>query len=48
MPQMIDKAGLQVAEPLVRFIEDRALPGLGLEAAAFWSGLADIYARFAP
>ena len=48
MTQMIDKAGLQVAEPLVRFVEDRALPGTGVSAAAFWAGLAGIYARFAP
>jgi malate synthase len=48
MTQMIDKAGLQVAEPLVRFIEDRALPGTGIAAEAFWSGLAGIYAAFAP
>ena len=48
MTQMIEKAGLSVAEPLVRFIEDRALPGTGLAAEAFWSGLASLYARFAP
>ena len=45
---MIDKAGLQVAEPLVRFIEDRALPGTGLDADAFWQGTAAIFARFTP
>ncbi|HKR86935.1 MAG TPA: malate synthase G, partial [Phenylobacterium sp.] len=48
MTQMIDKAGLQVAEPLARFVEDRALPGTGVSAEAFWSGLAGIYQRFAP
>ena len=48
MSGMIDKAGLQVAEPLVRFVEAQALPGTGVEAPAFWAGLADIYARFAP
>ena len=48
MTQMIEKAGLKVAEPLVRFIEDRALPGTGVAADAFWSGLASLYARFAP
>ncbi len=45
---MIDRAGLQVAPSLVRFIEERALPGLALSADAFWRGVADIYARFAP
>jgi len=44
----IDKAGLQVADVLVRFIEDQALPGTGITADAFWAGMADIYARFAP
>jgi malate synthase len=48
MTQMIEKAGLKVAETLVRFIEERALPGAGLSAEAFWSGLAAIYATFAP
>ena len=48
MTQMIEKAGLQVAEPLVRFIEEQALPGTGVTAQAFWSGLAGLYARFAP
>jgi len=48
MPQMIDKAGLQVAEPLVRFVEERALAGVGIEPTAFWSGLAALYAKFAP
>jgi len=47
MTDMIDKAGLRIAEPLVRFIEDQALPGTGLAAEPFWSGLADLYARFA-
>ena len=44
---MVDRAGLSVAEPLVRFIEAEALPGTGVEATRFWSGMADIYRRFA-
>jgi malate synthase len=48
MPQMIDKAGLQVAEPLVRFLEEQALPGTGVAVDAFWTGLAALYAKFAP
>ena len=48
MTQMIAKAGLKIAEPLVRFIEQRALPGTGIEPAAFWSALAAIYADFEP
>ena len=38
----------QVAPPLAAFIEERALPGTGIDADAFWRGVADIFARFAP
>ncbi|WP_323810322.1 malate synthase G [Sphingobium baderi] len=47
MTNMIDKAGLQVARPLAAFIEERVLPGTGIDAPAFWSGAAAIFARFA-
>ena len=43
-----DRAGLQVAEPLARFLEEQALPGTGVAADAFWDGVAAIFARFAP
>jgi malate synthase len=45
---LTDRAGLGVAEPLARFVEEHALPGTGIEAEAFWRGVADIFARFAP
>ena len=48
MSDMIDKSGLRVAGELARFIEDKALPGTGIDATRFWSGVADIFARFAP
>ncbi|MCP8889496.1 malate synthase G [Sphingomonas faeni] len=52
MAEMIDtyqyRAGLKIAASLVDFIEAQALPGTGLEATAFWQGVSDIYARFAP
>ena len=48
MEQMIDKAGLKVAQSLTAFIETEALPGTGIEPSAFWSGVAEIFARFAP
>jgi malate synthase len=48
MTKMIDKAGLKVAETLVRFLEERALPGTGIAPDAFWKGMADIYGKFAP
>ncbi|WP_375380406.1 malate synthase G [uncultured Sphingomonas sp.] len=44
----VDRAGLKIAEPLARFLEERALPGTGIAADAFWRGTADIYARLAP
>ncbi len=48
MTETVDRAGLHVATSLARFIEEKALPGTGLDAAAFWRGVADIYARFTP
>ena len=48
MTTMVDRAGLKIADELVRFIEDRALPGTGIAPNLFWAGAADIFARFAP
>lgn len=48
MTTMVDRAGLKIADELVRFIEDRALPGTGIAPNAFWAGAADIFARFVP
>lgn len=43
-----DRAGLKVAGELIALIEQDVLPGLGLDAAAFWSGAAALFERFAP
>jgi len=48
MTKTLNRAGLAVAEPLARFLEEQAIPGTGLEAGAFWSGVAAIFARFTP
>ncbi len=48
MTERLDRAGLQVDAVLARFLEDEALPGTGIEAGAFWSGLAGLLADFAP
>ena len=40
--------GLQVDPRLVRFIEDEALPGTGVDKAAFWAGFGAIVAELAP
>ena len=46
MAEFTNRAGLQVATELADFIESEALPGLGIDAAAFWKGVADIFARW--
>ena len=43
-----DRAGLKVAGELIALIERDVLPGLGLDAPAFWSGAAALFERFAP
>lgn len=48
MSQRIEKSGLMVEATLARFIEDEALPGTGVSADQFWSGLAQIVADFTP
>ena len=44
----VDASGLQVAQPLHDFIRDAALPGTGLDPAAFWAGFAAIIHDLAP
>ena len=39
---------LQVATPLVRFIDDEVLPGTGIQPAAFWAGFDAIVRDLAP
>jgi len=48
MSQMITRHGLQVAAELDRFIEDEALPGSGVDSAAFWQGFAALVHDLAP
>ena len=45
---MQTRAGLAIADPLAEFIEGEVLPPLAIDADAFWHGVADIFARFAP
>ncbi|MEZ0494975.1 malate synthase G [Sphingomonas sp. IW22] len=45
---MTPRATLSVAQSLAAFVEERVLPGLGIEADAFWRGAAAIFDRFAP
>jgi malate synthase len=41
------RASLSVAQPLLDFVEREALPGSGIETAAFWQGLATLVGRLA-
>lgn len=42
MSQMRTIEGMQVASELAEFIESKALPGTGVSAATFWSGLSGL------
>ena len=48
MTDMIEQNGLQVAAVLKRFIDEEALPGTGVDGAAFWQGFADLVHELAP
>jgi len=47
MNAFIPRAGLAVAAPLVRFIEEQALPHTGISAQTLWAGMAHIFSTFA-
>ncbi|MFK7763735.1 MAG: malate synthase G, partial [Roseobacter sp.] len=40
------KSSLQVADALVSFVEEQALPGTGVEAPHFWKGFANLVHDF--
>ncbi len=48
MTDYLDRAGLGVAPELAAFVESEVLPGLGIAAEGFWTGVADVFGRFAP
>jgi malate synthase len=48
MTEFLDRSGLSVDSRLADFIEQRALPGTGLDAAKFWSDFAALLGTFAP
>ncbi|WP_209425160.1 malate synthase G [Pararhodobacter sp. SW119] len=48
MTKRIEKHGLQVDARMVAFIEDHALPGTGVSADAFWSGLSTLVHDLGP
>ena len=48
MTNMIEKAGLAIGPALYDFIEREALPGTGLDPAAFWTGFSKLAHDLAP
>ncbi|MFM0557187.1 malate synthase G [Paraburkholderia sediminicola] len=48
MTQMNPRGGLQVAASLDQFVETEALPGTGIDSAAFWSGFDALVHELAP
>ncbi|CUR58450.1 Malate synthase G [metagenome] len=48
MVDRISVGELQVAEVLHRFVEQEALPGSGVDSAAFWTGVASILRELGP
>ena len=48
MATRVARAGLQVDQVLADFLENRALPGTGIDAERFWSGFADLIHDLGP
>ncbi|HVY17315.1 MAG TPA: malate synthase G, partial [Rhodopila sp.] len=44
----VEKSGIRVAKPLHDFLEAEALPGTGVDPAAFWSGFSSLIRELAP
>jgi malate synthase len=48
MTEFLDRSGLSVDSRLTDFVEQRALPGTGLDVTKFWADFADLLGKFAP
>ncbi len=44
----VTRAGLQVEDVLASFVENQALPGSGVDVAAFWAGFSDLIHEMGP
>jgi malate synthase len=42
MTERVERNGLQVAAELAAFLEERALPGTGVDPSAFWAGFSEL------
>ena len=47
-PEMVARGELRVAAELAAFLENEALPGTGVDEAAFWQGFSDLVHDLAP
>ncbi|NCN85704.1 MAG: malate synthase G [Sphingomonadales bacterium] len=48
MSEYVSQNGIQIARELFDFVNDRALPGTGVDGAKFWQGFAELLGTFAP
>jgi malate synthase len=48
MTDYITRSGIKIARELAEFVDHKALPGTGVEAHAFWPGVAALLARMVP
>ncbi|MGB5201703.1 MAG: malate synthase G [Sedimenticolaceae bacterium] len=48
MTERVSVGGLQVAKPLYDFVEQKAIPGTGVDPQTFWDGFAALIADLAP
>jgi len=48
MSEYVSQNGIQIAQQLFDFVNDRALPGTGVDRAKFWAGFADLLGTFSP
>lgn len=48
MSEYVRQNDVQIAQQLFDFVNNRALPGTGVDQDQFWSGFADVLGKFAP
>lgn len=48
MSEYVSQNDIQIAPELFEFVNDRALPGTGVDGAKFWQDFADLLGKFAP